>query len=314
MIQTLIQSILPVLFTVVVGYFAGAIHSFKKGAPSIINTAVMSYALPLSLFWTLNQLPLSVIVANWHIAFWLTIFMLAWWIITFFVSMYVGKSSVRLSAIRALAISTPADLFVGPSLLGTLYPKTVGLDMSMAGLVMFVVMFPLTFIVLAFTETNSSASTPQKVFNAFLKGLKTPVCWSAIVGLISSILNLHLPVIFEGTFLQLGKAAAGLGLFSIGLILYFAKPSLSKAVWFNVLTKEILVPISAFSVLLFVNEPGEIVNQVSLLMAISELVFPTILSTQYNEGTREMSSSMFLSTVVSIFVLVLIIVIRGITI
>ncbi len=175
-------------------------------------------------------------------------------------------------------------------------------------------MLPLTFVVLASTEDDGSGKgVAAKAGKAILNGLKKPVVYSALLGLITALLGLNLPAILEATFTELGKTAAGLGLFSIGMTLFFTKPSFSKAVWVNVLCKNILVPLSVFAILVMLKESTDLTNQITLMMAISELIFPTILAQQYKTGEREMSSSMFLTTIISFFVLAAIIILRGIT-
>ena len=83
----------------------------------------MRFALPLSLFFTFNQMSRQMIFANWKVVFSLAVFTMRWWLIVYAVSRHLTHASVALSAIRALSISTPAILFVGPALITSLYPK-----------------------------------------------------------------------------------------------------------------------------------------------------------------------------------------------
>ena len=314
MVNTLIVALLPIIFTMLLGYISGKIGSFDNKTSGILSKLVMSYALPLSLFWQLNQMSASAITANAHIAFWLLVIMLGWWIVVYLVSHHAAKGSVVISALRAFSISVPAILFVGPALITQLYPKNSAMAISLGGLMMSCIL-PLTLVVLATTnEENANKSGWSKLMGAILSAFKTPVVIAELLGFVTALLNIHFPAMLENTFTQLGKASAGVGLFLIGLILYYNKPSFSKAVWINVICKEILVPFSAFVLLSVTGQKTDFINEITLIMAISEIMFPSILAQQYGEGQRELSSSMFVSTILSIFILAAIIILRGITI
>lgn len=311
MVETLIGALLPVVFTVLFGYFAGAIGAFPKSFTSLLNKLVMSFALPLSLFFSINQMSRQLLANNWNIAAWQFGGMMIWWLIVYFFSRFVLKSGPIVSPIRAMALATPAILFVGPALLEPLYKTTGTIAVSIGGMMMNVVMLPLTAIVLSANDTKDGKR--PSIGHQLLAGLKKPVVFAPIIGLITALLGLHLPVILEATFLELGKAAAGGGLFSIGLVLYFNKPSFSLAVWVDVLFKEVLIPLSIFAALLLAGESTDFVNQTTLTFMISQMIFPTIFAQQYGEGEREMASAIFLTTITSFFVMAIFMVARGMT-
>lgn len=113
--------------------------------------------------------------------------------------------------------------------------------------------------------------------------------------------------------MELGKAAAGGGLFSIGLILYFNKPSFSRIVWFDVLVKEVVVPLSIMAVMMLAGESETLVNETTLTFMISQMIFPTIFAQQYGQGEREMASAIFLTTICSFFVMTVFFLVCGIS-
>lgn len=312
MIETLIGALLPVVFTVLFGYLSGSIGSFKKDFPSKLNKLVMSYALPLSLFFSINQMNRELIFKNWNIAIWQFCGMIFWWLVVYLFSRYVLHSGPIVSPIRAMAISTPAILFVGPALLLPLYQKTGTIAVSIGGVMMNVVMLPLTAIVLSVNDKREDGHRHLSVFQTLWSGLKKPVVFSALLGLLTSLIGMHLPAIFSATFNELGKAAAGGGLFSIGLILYFNKPSFSKAVWGNVFMTEVVVPLSLFAALVISGQAKQFVDQTTLTFMISQMIFPSIFAQQYGEGQREMASSIFLTTILSFFVIAIYMTVRGV--
>lgn len=173
MVESLIGALLPVVFTVLYGYFGGHIKSFSKDMPGMINKLVMSYALPLSLFFTINQMSKQFILANWKIGAWQLGGMIGWWLIVYFFSKYVLKSGPVLSPIRAMALSTPAILFVGPALLEPLFPETGTIAVSVGGLLMNVVMLPLTVVVLSAADVGRGGARSLPLVKQSLTALRS---------------------------------------------------------------------------------------------------------------------------------------------
>ncbi|RRK09677.1 hypothetical protein D1831_11515 [Lactiplantibacillus garii] len=302
MMTTFIGALLPIIFTILLGYIAGKSKAIEPKTAGVLNKIVMNYALPLSLFFSSNQMPKQLIFNNWKIASWQLFSMLAWWLITYYVSRLMLKSSQTLAAIRAFAISTPAVLFVGPALFPVLFPQTATIIVSIGSITMGIQLC-LTLFALSIATSNQAVQEHASIKQILITAFKKPVILATILGFVTAFLGLKLPVILTATFMQLGKTAAGLGLFSIGLILYAFKPSFSRLVWGDVIAKELLVPLSTMSLMLLMHEPTELINEIILTLMISQMVFPTILAQQYGEGEREMVSSIFLTTLFSFVVM-----------
>ncbi|MFP7774342.1 AEC family transporter [Ligilactobacillus sp. LYQ112] len=313
MAKALIAALIPVIFTIMFGFFSGYIKSFDKKVPAILNMVVMNYALPLSLFFALNQMPKEKIFANWRIVMWEFVMMVGWWFGVYFFSKYVLRSSTILSIIRALALSTPAILFVGPALLTPLFPGNAAIAISIGGLMLNAVQLPLTMLALTLATIKKTDNLLVNVGQVVINGLKKPVIVGAFVGLVTALLGWRLPALAAPTFEELGKAAAGLGLFSIGLILWFNKPSFSGIVWFDVIVKELVMPLSVMVIMMLCGESRMFINEMTMTMMISQMIFPTIFSQQYGEGEQEMPSAMFLTTIGSFFALMCFIILRGIS-
>lgn len=49
MLETIVTALLPIVVTLLLGYFAGLRHDFSQDQASVLNRMVMLYALPLLL-------------------------------------------------------------------------------------------------------------------------------------------------------------------------------------------------------------------------------------------------------------------------
>lgn len=113
MLDTIITALLPIVVTLLLGYFAGHRHDFNKDQATILNRMVMLYALPLLLFAGILSTPLKEIINNIDVFIWIFIGMVAGFLLVFLISRFIFRSDSRLAALRAIAIAGPAVPFVG---------------------------------------------------------------------------------------------------------------------------------------------------------------------------------------------------------
>ncbi|WP_180369188.1 AEC family transporter, partial [Oenococcus oeni] len=135
--------------TLCLGYFSGARKDFGESHSKILNKLIMSYSLPMSLFGGILATGRKVIFENIPVAIWIFIGMVGGYLIVFSICKFILKNSTSLSALRSLTISGPAIPFVGPTLLGFLFPTETSLIVAIRSLIMNVVQVPLTVILLS---------------------------------------------------------------------------------------------------------------------------------------------------------------------
>lgn len=193
MSEILISSLLPIVVTLFLGYFAGLRHDFTAQHASLLNNLVMTYTLPLSLFGGILATRRQVIFAHLAVAWWIFLGMVGGYLIVLFVAHYVFKNSLPLAALRALAIAGPAIPFVGPTILGSLFPHESALLIAIGGLIMNVVQVPLTVVLLTSSADHGRVSATQHVLSAF----KKPVVWAPILAFVLALLGVYLPAAWQ---------------------------------------------------------------------------------------------------------------------
>ena len=122
MLVMIVTALLPILVTLLLGFFAGKRHDFNQDQAAVLNRMVMFYALPLLLFSGILSTPLTEVSKSTSVFVWLIIGMAGGFFLVLLGSRFILRSDSKLSALRALAISAPAIPFVGVPVLGVLFP------------------------------------------------------------------------------------------------------------------------------------------------------------------------------------------------
>lgn len=121
MLVTIVTALLPIIVTLLLGFFAGWHKDFDLQQAGVLNHMVMLYALPLLLVAGILSTPLSEITQDLDVLLWLAIGMIGGYLVVFALSRFVFRADTQISALRALTIAGPAVPFVGPTVLGTAF-------------------------------------------------------------------------------------------------------------------------------------------------------------------------------------------------
>jgi malonate transporter and related proteins len=299
MFNTILTSLLPIAIILLLGYFAGYRQDFSKDQASVLNKMVMIYALPLSLFSGIITTSISEIIEQKDLLLGLFIGMVLFYLIVYVIMKYLFKQDDKLSALVALAITGPAIPFVGVPVLGNLYGSISSIPISIGSLYMNLFQVPLTIIIL-----NKGGQGTQNNLSSFkdniISTLKQPIVWAPILGLVFVLLKIKLPVALLDSFNLLGKATGGVALFASGIILYSYKVVFDKTIASIVFAKNLVIPFLIWGIAILLDFPKDILKETVLTMSIPTASIAIILSIEYGEGQREISSTLFFSSILSI--------------
>ncbi|MCW2256084.1 putative permease [Providencia alcalifaciens] len=304
MLDTIITALLPIIVTLLLGYFSGFRHDFTKEQATVLNKMVMLYALPMLLFAGILSTPLAEIFNNGAVFLWLFIGMIAGFITVFSISRFIFNSNLRLAALRALAIAGPAVPFVGTPVLGVLFAVDADIAIAAGSLLMNLIQVPLALVFLV--GTNDSSPSPQKknplliIFRSIKNALMQPVVWAPIFAFVLLLLGLDMPKYLKGSFILLGQATGGVALFAVGAVLYAQKVSISIPVIINVISKNILLPLIILVIMIALSVPHIERGLVSVTLAIPTASIAVIFAVEYKTGEQEMASTLFWSTILSV--------------
>ncbi|MGJ5719045.1 AEC family transporter [Morganella sp. B601] len=300
MLEIIITALLPVIVTLLLGFFAGRRHDFDKDQASILNRMVMLYALPLLLFSGILSTPLSEIIKNIMVFIWIFIGMVGGFSLVFIISRFMFKSDCRMASLRAIAIAGPAVPFIGTPVLGVLFPIDADIAIAVGSLVLNLVLVPVSLMFLV-KNTNVVKKSAFSVISESLKNsLIQPVVWAPILAFIFLLIGFDMPVFLKGSFVLLGQSTGGVALFAVGAILYAQKISLSFPVLINTIAKNILLPLIVLIIMTILAIPHVELSLVSVTLAIPTASIAVIFAVEYKIGEQEMASTLFLSTVLSV--------------
>lgn len=302
MLETIVTALLPIVVTLLLGYFAGSRHDFSQDQASVLNRMVMLYALPLLLFTGILSTPLSEISKSMDVFLWISIGMVGGFILVFLISRLVFKSDSKVAALRAIAIAGPAVPFVGTPVLGMLFPIDADLAIAAGSILMNLIQVPLALVFLVGNKgvEGEKKSPLEIVFGSIKNAVLQPVVWAPVLAFVLLLIGLDMPKFLKGSFMLLGQATGGVALFAVGAVLFAQKVSVSREVIINVLSKNIVLPAIVLCAMFLLGLPSVDNGLVSVTLAIPTASIAVIFAVEYKTAEQEMASTLFWSTILSV--------------
>ncbi len=319
MASTLATALLPIVVTLLLGYFAGWHHDFTADQAPVLNRMVMLYALPLSLFAGMVTVGRSTLVSDLPMAAVVAGTMIVVFAAVVLVARFAAQRDIGEAALWGLAIGGPAVPFVGTPVLGALLGSTQAtVPIAVASLTMNVVQVPATLVMLSVAHSASpapvsapaqsgrvqgTAGAPPRAGGAgghVLAALREPVVWAPLAALVVVLTGWQPPQAAVSPLTLLGQATGGVALFASGLVLYAQHVSLTKPVAAAVVLRNVVVPAAVLGLCTVLGFSHDALEASVLSLAIPTASICVILAVQYHRAERQMASVLFISTVASI--------------
>jgi len=325
-IDTIVGALLPIVVTLLLGFFAGWHKDFDGGQAAILNRMVMLYALPLSLFAGMVATSRDQVLSQGPLALAILAGMAGGYAVVFFVSRYLFRRDLMTASLQALAIAGPAVPFVGVSVLGDLFGNASAVPISLAAFVMNLIQVPATLMLLSAGTAQRSPTPAAKSLAAqplpvgaditrtiaapiakqpslgdhIVHALREPVVWAPMLALVLVLFNLHFPPSIQDSLLLLGRATGGVALFASGIVLFSRRVAVNFTVGVSVVARNIVIPAVMWGLALLFGMTADITREVVLTLAIPTASIAVILAVQYRAAEQEMASTLFFSTLFSI--------------
>ena len=164
-------------------------------------------------------------------------------------------------------------------------------------------MMPIALVMLHDDGGNFEGPRPSrvKVIGIGLMGaVKQPLVWLPVLGAVCSLLHVQLPVILFSMINEVGSAAGGVALFTLGLMLAGLTFKVDREVLLNVLVKNILQPALLLGAALAFGLHGPLAQQVLLIGVLPAATFVPALAHTSRTYEGESSLSAMASTLFSI--------------
>jgi malonate transporter and related proteins len=304
-ISIILMALVPIFFVLLLGYFAGKYHVVDNAHVGELNTVVITYAIPASLFVATAITPRQAIVAEWPVLVILGLTMMLVYPIWYLLQRRVLRTSASEASVQALTVSLPnyaaAGLPVALALLGPSHVVPVAVAIAAGSLLP----TPVTLALLELSVAKQGGGAVMRASRAVVHALIKPMVLGPVIGTFFALLNWSLSPIAVASLQQIGQAAGGLALFVTGLIVSAQRFRLSWNVTLATIIANIVQPLLALAIALLMGVPASIMK-ISVLIAALPSGFSGILfGSSYGLVSEESDSMVLASTGLSVFTLAL---------
>ncbi len=316
---TVINALLPVFVTLLLGYFSAWHHDNTGKFAATLNKMVMTYTLPLSLFAGTVVMSASSLVANLPMAAALFAGLTIPFGVALTVARYVFRRGLGESTLQAVAIAFPAVPFIGIPVLGSIFGvEGATLTVAISGLATNLIIVPISIILLSIAtadagkQGNTASCTPGQdahskqgvaekpaIGSTILSSFKEPVVWAPVLAVVFVFTGLAVPRSFVSSLQLLGSTTSGVSLFASGIILRAQTPTLSIPIVTSTLGRLAVVPGLALLLLPLVGMTGKPMSESVVALAMPSAVMLIILSVRYRVAEKENASVLLYTYVLS---------------
>ncbi|HEX2282215.1 MAG TPA: AEC family transporter [Thermomicrobiales bacterium] len=320
MIETIAGALLPAVVTILLGYLAARHHEFGPHDAPILNRMVMTYALPLAIFVGTVSTNSAALSREVPLLVALSVAILGVYGAVFLVCRFGLRFSLGVSALAALAAAAPNAPFIGTGVLTYLYGATGGLPVAISSIVINITVVPATVIFLAIDASGhaapqqplasstvpapSQATSPRpELTEAIATAFKEPIVWLPLLGVVMVLVGLPVPALAADALALLGHSAAGVALFSSGIVLAGYRVRLNSLVVLLVTIKNVVQPALVWVGLLAMGYADPLLSEAVVTAALPMLVIVAMLGVQFQVAETEVTSALVLSMVCSLITL-----------
>jgi predicted permease len=300
-ISGLVGALLPVFFVLALGYFAGRRHAFDADQASGFSKLALGFALPASLFVGMTEIPRELLLQQGRLVLALMIAHLGLFLVAWLFLRRVKALQGASSIICALMLSTSATPVFGIAVLQPLLGDT---SAGTVGLVALAINFVVpTAIILLEMESSgtgavSAGSTSQRaqVLSGLKSGLKSPLLWAPVLGILTVLAGLRIPKDIASCFQMIGSATSGVAVFTVGLTLAAHAFHLSKAVLLGTLGRITVQTAVLFALLHLLHVQSPFAREALVCCSFPLATIVVLLAAKYKTMETESASALLLST------------------
>ncbi len=310
---TVINALLPVVLTLLLGYLAGWHHDADTGVAAVLNRIVLTYALPLALFTGTVANNRGQLLGDLPLAVALLIGLVVPYVAVVFIAHYLVKRDLAESAMWGLVMGSPATSFTGLPVLTAVVGAHATIAVAMAGVISNSIVIPTAIVLINLQKASAQAKSEQAPgFPQILKqSLLQPVVLAPLFAIFLVLANIRVPTELTHAASLMGVSSAGLSLFASGIILQAQKPKLTWAVGILSLIRTAVIPAAVLVSLLKFGQPREIQQQAVLALGLPAGTLQVMFAVKYQVNEQENASLLLFSNLASLVTLAIFIAVLG---
>ena len=296
--------LLPVLFVMGLGALAGYAKQFDKDQVQGLNTLVLEFALPASLFVGIVTTSRSSLLAAGPFVLALLITFVGLFVVVALFSVFGLHHGLGEAAIQASSCSFSNVVFIGLPIFTPLFGPSSILTVAVSALVLNVTVGPLTVILSEYDQQRAPGGKTRSfaalVGQALLSSFKKPVVWAPVLATILVLLGLSVPKELVSMLNLIGSATSGVALFVSGLILAASRLKVTVEIAGNTLVKMIVQPLLMVLLVRAFGIGKPLSSEAILLCTLPTAVIPTVFTLHYHVYEAEAASTLLLTTLAMI--------------
>lgn len=302
-IGNIFLTLIPIFFTILIGYIGGYFKVFNKESSKGLNTLVTKFALPAHLFIGITTTSKQTLINQWSFFLTMTICIIGFYMILLIVARFGFKYDLTSASMFSLNSTQPAFAFMGISVLGSLFgAQEVAIPIAVTGIVVNALLDPLATIVGTIGQKSNSNEQGKKsnTLGIILHGLSEPLACIPLLAVILTLLGFQAPSLMKDALDQIGSVTSGVALFAVGVTVGIRKISFQPVALGISLLKIVAIPLFMMAVAGMIG-----LNHADTVKAILLVAFPgsavaAMISTRFDSLTTETASSFVISTILSL--------------
>lgn len=291
----LVGALLPVFFVLALGYIAGKRNAFDADQAAGLSKLALGFALPASLFVSMTDIRKDLLLQQGSLVLALILAHVGLFIASCLFLRRITSLPGADSIICALLLSTSASPVFGIAvlqpLLGDTSTGTVGLVALAINLVM-----PMAIIFLEIESAGSKASRSAQVRSGLKSGLKSPLLWAPVLGILVVLAGLRIPKDAASALEMIGSATSGVAVFTVGLTLAARAFHLSRAVLLGTVGRITVQTSVLYALLHLLHVEGPFSREALVCCSFPLATAVVLFAGRYKALEAESASMLLLST------------------
>jgi predicted permease len=280
MLNTIATTLIPVAFVIYLGNLAGRRHFFGVPDRALLTRLVMTWLLPPLLLAGILQTPRADLM-NYRIPLTFVVGLMVPFLVALLGCLFVLRSDLRTSTLRASLLTFPDMVFMGVPILGHLFGPSSLYPILIANLVPSLIIVPLTTVLLELGEQNGRRAGAHVFAKTLVKAVCEPRVWVPFMGIVLVMLDIPVPQFVISSLDLIGKSTTGLSLFVAGLIIAEEKVRLTAAVAVGTFIKNLVHPFGMLATVLALGVTGALAQEAILLAALPSAVIATMFAKEH---------------------------------
>lgn len=300
MVYRILSTLLPVAIIIFLGWYAGKKAIINKSHSHSFATYVMNFSFPCLLFVVTNTMDPGHF-SDLKVVLLFLIALMGMYVITFLIYKFLLRKSLAECGQGAITCAFPDMAFMGIPIFTVLFGTDSLIYIAIGNIVSSLIMIPATIILM---ETRIGQQKKTELFkNTIFPMFKKPLVIAPILGVITSLFNIHLPAPIQHAFQLIGSSTSGVSLFTLGLIMSSYAIKLTKTVALNIFLKNICHPIFMLALVYLFQLQGLVSQEGVLLCAMPTATMAAMFALKHDVLVSESTSTVILGTLASILTL-----------